>query len=329
MKDGKEGNHHSITCVRGAIWPWLAYKLIRNACSDRKQLIVGYAHHSTSYKFLVIKSESPEVLVDSLLESRDVTFFENIFPMNVAYTLPSSSNEFISEPTPSIEPSINPPGIEEDDNVIAPRRSKRQRVVKSFSDDFTVYLIDDTPTTIAEAYASPYAEYWKEAVRSEMDSITTNGTWEVVHKPVGCKPIGYKWVFKKKLSPDGTIKKYKARLVAKGFTQKEDEDFFDTYSPVARLTTIRMLLSLVASHGLLVHQMDVKTTFLNGELEEEIYMNQPDGFIAQGQEGKVCRLLKSLYGLNQAPKQWHEKFEKTLTSVGFAVNKANICVYYR
>jgi hypothetical protein len=192
-----------------------------------------------------------------------------------------------------------------------------------------VYLIDDTPTTIAEAYASPYAEYWKEADRSEMDSITTNGTWEVVHKPVGCKPIGCKWVFKKKLSPDGTIKKYKARLVAKGFTQKEDEDFFDTYSPVARLTTIRMLLSLVASHGLLVHQMDVKTTFLNGELEEEIYMNQPDGFIAQGQEGKVCRLLKSLYGLNQAPKQWHEKFEKTLTSVGFAVNKANICVYYR
>jgi hypothetical protein len=229
----------------------------------------------------VIKSESPDVLVDSLLESRDVTFFENIFPMNVAYTLPSSSNEFIPKPTPSIEPSINPPSIEEDDNVIAPRRSKRQRVAKSFGDDFTVYLIDDTPTTIAEAYASPDAEYWKDAVRSEMDSITANGTWEVVDKLVCCKPIGCKWVFKKKLSPDGTIEKYKARIVAKGFTQKEDEDFFDTYSPVARLTTIRVLLSLAASHGLLVHQMDVKTAFLNGELEEEIYMNQPDGFIAQ------------------------------------------------
>jgi hypothetical protein len=125
----------------------------------------------------------------------------------------------------------------------------------------------------------------------------------VVDKPVGCKPIGYKWVFKKKLRPDGTIEKYKARLVAKGFTQKKDEDFFDTYSPIARLTTIRVLLSLAPSHGLLVHQMDVKTVFLNGELEEEIYMNQPDGFIAQGQEGKVCRLLKSLYGLKQAPKQ--------------------------
>ena len=90
--------------------------------------------------------------------------------------------------------------------------------------------------------------------------------------------------------------------MAKGYTQKEGEDFFDTYSPVARLTTIRVLLSLAAFHGLLVHQMNVKTTFLNGELEEEIYMQQPDGFIAQGQKGKVCRLVKSLYGLKQAHK---------------------------
>ena len=89
-------------------------------------------------------------------------------------------------------------------------------------------------------------------------------------------------MFKKKLRPDGTFEKYKARLVAKGYTQKEEEDFFDTYSPVARLTTIRVLLSLAASHGLLIHQMDVKTTFLNGELGEEIYMDQPDEFVSKG-----------------------------------------------
>nr|CAE02929.3 OSJNBa0014K14.1 [Oryza sativa Japonica Group] len=162
-----------------------------------------------------------------------------------------------------------------------------------------------------------------------MDSIIANGTWEVTERPYGCKPVGCKWVFKKKLRPDSTIEKYKARLVAKGYTQKQGEDFFDTYSPVARLTTIRVLLSLAASHGLLVHQMDVKTAFLNGELDEEIYMDQPDGFVVEGQKGKVCKLLKSLYGLKQSPKQWHEKFDKTLTSAGFAVNEADKCVYYR
>ena len=133
--------------------------------------------------------------------------------------------------------------------------------------------INDTPTSISEAYASPDANYRKEAVRSEMDSIMANRTWEITERPYGCKPLGCKWVFKKNLRPDGTIDKYKARLVAKGYSQKEEEDFFDTYSPVARLTTIRVLLSLAASHGLLVHQMDVKIAFLNGELDEEIYIN--------------------------------------------------------
>jgi hypothetical protein len=114
---------------------------------------------------------------------------------------------------------------------------------------------------------------------------------------------------KKKLRPDGTIEKYKARLVAKGYTWKEGEDYFDTYSSVARLTTIRVLLFLAASHGFLVHQMNVKIAFLNRELEEEIYMDQPDRFIAKGQERKVYKLLKSLYNIKQAPKQWHEKFD--------------------
>jgi predicted choloylglycine hydrolase len=136
-----------------------------------------------------------------------------------------------------------------------------------------------------------------------MDSIMSNQTWEVVHRPYGCKPIGCKWVFKKKLRPDGTTERYKARLVTKDYTRKEGEDFFDTYSPVVRLTTIQILLSLAASYCLTIHRMDVKTAFLNGELKEKIYMDQPDGFIANGQDGKVCKLLKSLYGLKQAPKQ--------------------------
>jgi hypothetical protein len=169
----------------------------------------------------------------------------------------------------------------------------------------------------------------REAIQNEMDSILSNGTWELSERPHDCKPVGCKWVFKKKLRPDGTIEKYKARFVAKDYRQKEGEDYFNTYSPVARLTTIRVLLFMAASYGLIVHQMDVKTAFLNGELEEEIYMDQPDGFMVKGEERKVCKLLKSLYDLKQAPKQWHEKFDITLTSVGFVINEADKCVYYR
>jgi hypothetical protein len=113
--------------------------------------------------------------------------------------------------------------------------------------------------------------------------------------------VGCQLIFKRKRRPDGTIEKYKARLVAKGFTQKKVEDYFDTYSLVARLPTIHVLLALATAYKLLVHQMDVKTTFLNGELEEEIYMQQPEGFVVKGQESKMCRLIKSLYDLKQAP----------------------------
>jgi hypothetical protein len=132
--------------------------------------------------------------------------------------------------------------------------------------------VDDSPKIIVEAFAYSDADDWKEAVRSEMDSILSNGTWELVDRLYGCKLVGCKWVFKKKLRPDGTIDKYKIRLVAKDYTQKEGEDFFNTYLHVARLITIHVLLSLTASHDLFVHQMDVKTTLLNRELEEEIYM---------------------------------------------------------
>jgi hypothetical protein len=154
----------------------------------------------------------------------------------------------------------------------------------------------------------------------------SNGTWEITDCPNLCKPIGCKWIFKKKLRPNGTIEKYKARLVAKRFTQKEGDDFFDIYSHVARSTTIKVLLALAASHGLHIHQMDVKTAFLYGELDEEIYMEQRDGFKISGQENKVCILIKSLYGLKQEPEQWLEKFNTTLTSAGFMVSEADKCV---
>ncbi|XP_077228272.1 uncharacterized protein LOC143861226 [Tasmannia lanceolata] len=129
--------------------------------------------------------------------------------------------------------------------------------------------------------------FWKEAIKSELDSIIENHTWELVDLPPGTKALDSKWIFKKKLRPDRTIDKFKARLVAKGFRQKKDIDYFDTYSPVARLSTIRILLAIVSIHKLVIHQMDVKTAFLNGDLDEEIYIKQPEGFIVTGHENKM------------------------------------------
>ena len=136
-----------------------------------------------------------------------------------------------------------------------------------------------------------------------MKSLISNRTWKLVDLSPGCKTIGCKWVLRKKLKPNGSIDKFKARLVAKGFKQKSDLDFFDTFYPVTRITSIRLLIAIAAIFDLKIHQMDVKTAFLNGDLEEEIYMEQPESFVKPRQESKVCKLTKSLYGLKQAPKQ--------------------------
>ena len=188
-------------------------------------------------------------------------------------------------------------------------------------------VMEPDPLTFKEAMKSNDYAFWKEAVNDEMDSIMGNKTWKLVDLPPGSKPIGCKWIFKKKMKVDGTIDKFKARLVVKGFIQKEGIDYFDTYAPVARISTIRVLIALASIYKLQIHQMDVKTAFLNGELEEEIYMKQPEGFVVQGQEQKVCKLIKSLYGLKQAPKQWHKKFDKVIISNGYRIHELDKCVY--
>src|SRR4051812_8255073 len=146
-------------------------------------VFLGYAFHSIGYRFLIVKSEVPDIHVGIIIELTDATFFEDIFPTkdkpnSSNSEIPSSSNQkfgTISEPTIPIEHSESP---KEDDDEI-PKRSMRQRTTKSFGDDFIEYLVDDTPTSISKAYASPDADYWKEVVRSEMDSILTNGTWDI------------------------------------------------------------------------------------------------------------------------------------------------------
>ena len=119
---------------------------------------------------------------------------------------------------------------------------------------------------------SSNAPYWKEAINTEMESIMQNQTWVLVDLPLGSKPIGCKWIFKKKLKANGTIDKYKSRLIAKVYSKKKWQDFFDTYSPMMRITSIRILIAIATFHNLKIYQMDVKTAFLNGDLEEKVYM---------------------------------------------------------
>ena len=149
----------------------------------------------------------------------------------------------------------------------------------------------------------------------------------MVDLPKGRKAIGNKWVLKIKRNADGNIERYKARLVAKGYTQQEGIDYEETFSPVVRFTSIRLILAIVANMDLELHQMDVKTAFLNGELDEEIYMEQPVGFIKENEHEKVCRLLKSIYGLKQSSRQWYIRFHNTIISNDFTMIDEDHCVY--
>ncbi|KAM0008922.1 putative RNA-directed DNA polymerase [Helianthus debilis subsp. tardiflorus] len=167
-------------------------------------------------------------------------------------------------------------------------------------------LVNNEPTTYTEA--TNYND-WREAMKSEVRSIEKNQTWLLVDLPVGHKAIGLKWVYKLKKDPSGQVTKCKARLVAKGYVQRKGIDFDEVFAPVERLETIRFLLALAAKEGWFVHHLDVKSAFLNGELAEEVYVTQPEGFVVKGEEQKVYKLKKALYGLRQAPRAWNARLD--------------------
>ncbi|CAH9055335.1 unnamed protein product [Cuscuta epithymum] len=182
------------------------------------------------------------------------------------------------------------------------------------------------PKSVKEALAHPE---WRLAMIEEMNALDLNGTWDLVYLPTGKKSIGCKWVFAVKVNPDGSIARLKARLVAKGYAQTYGVDYSDTFSPVAKLTSVRLLISLAATHGWHLHQLDIKNAFLHGDLQEEVYIEQPPGFVAQGEYGKVCRLRKSLYGLKQSPRAWFGKFSQTIEQFGMKKGQSDHSVFYR
>ena len=184
------------------------------------------------------------------------------------------------------------------------------------------------PTTLGEALKCEDANKWEAAMEDEYHSLLANGTWELTTLPKDRKAVGCKWVFKTKRDASGEVVRRKARLVARGFSQVQGVDFNETFALVAKFTTIRCVVALGVALDLEMHQMDVKTTFLNGDLEEDIYMEQPSGFVQRGQEHLVCKLRKSLYGLKQASRAWYQKIDATLLDLNFERSIADHSLYF-
>ncbi|KAM1681408.1 hypothetical protein ACFX2K_038957 [Malus domestica] len=181
------------------------------------------------------------------------------------------------------------------------------------------------PHTYAQAALHPH---WQAAMDSELHALEDTNTWTVTTLPAGKTPIGCRWVYKIKHRSDGSIERYKARLVAKGYTQLEGVDYHDTFSPTAKMVTVRCLLALAAARTWSLHQLDVHNAFLHGDLHEELYMTLPPGLRRQG-ENLVCRLNKSLYGLKQASRQWFAKFSEAIKSAGYIQSKADYSLFTR
>ena len=186
---------------------------------------------------------------------------------------------------------------------------------------------DDKPRTYNEAMKRSNADLWYKVMQDEQGMFEKIGLYEEVERPRDCKVINSKWVFKIKRGPNGEIEKYKAQLVAKGFTQIHGIDYTDTFAPVTKFTTIRALLTLATKYNLEIHQMDMKSAFLNGELDEEIFLEPPPGF--RSSRYKVWQLLCALYGLKQAHKWWYERLCAVFLALGFMRCQADHSVFHK
>jgi Reverse transcriptase (RNA-dependent DNA polymerase) len=173
------------------------------------------------------------------------------------------------------------------------------------------------PRTLKEAERRPDWPKWQEAVSEKISRLERFGMWELVTPPSNAKIVGCRWVFRLKHNANGDIDKHRGRVVAKGFTQQFGVDYVETFAPVAKLTLIRVIIALAASEDWELHQMDVKSAYLNGELDEDIYMELPPGYSPPNSAGKVCHLLKSLYGLKQAGHQWYQKLSSAFNDMKF------------
>lgn len=230
-----------------------------------------------------------------------------------------------------------------------PRRSSRQHKTPHWLNDYVTCAIKHPtayPYLTSSTFSSQYKTFlgvfsqlhepqyyheakdipeWQDAMQHELQALEHNHTWTIVDLPPGKHSIGCRWVYKIKLRADGTIERYKARLVAKGYNQVEGIDFSDSFSPVAKAVTVRILLALAAQHNWLLHQFDVNNAFLHGYLDEVIYMDPPPGYHVP--KGRVCQLRRSLYGLKQASRQWNTELTRKLQLAGFHQSSHDHCLF--
>jgi hypothetical protein len=219
--------------------------------------------------------------------------------------------------------------IQDGEKYGVPQGTTRQVKIPNPFSSYTALmcdLLEEEPTCFEEDIQR---KEWADAMTKEYQSIMKNEVWEIVPRPKNKDVVSSRWIFKIKHATDGSIEKYKARFVAHGFSQKEGIDYEETFSPVARYTSIGTIIALAAKMKWKLHQMDMKTTFLNGVIEEEVYIEQPQGFEVEDRKSHVCRLKKSLYGLKQAPRAWYGRIDSFLTSLGFTKSKANSNFYFK
>jgi len=282
--------------------------------------MVGYVNDKDGYKIYLPSQKK-------IIKSRDVDFkTERLCTTSVAVEVEEETNENLEE----VQREENE-HLEETQNV---RRSDRQRSMPTWmkSGEFLLANVaaveeSEDPSTYSEALSSSDSHMWLNAMQEEMDALHKNNTWDLVDLPKGSKVINCRWVLRKKFNPDGTIERYRARLVAKGYAQKAGLDYDETFSPVARYDTVRSVLAVTAKEKLHLQQFDVKTAFLYGTLQEEVFMTQPEGF--NDKSGRVCRLYKSLYGLKQSPRCWNQCFVDFVKKQNLKASTADPCLFVR
>jgi Reverse transcriptase (RNA-dependent DNA polymerase) len=194
---------------------------------------------------------------------------------------------------------------------------------------FNIGMMEDDPLTLRQALESVNSHKWTKAMDEEIKSMYDNKVWDIVPLPESVKAIGCKWIFKTKKDSEGNVERYKTRLVAKRFIQKEGIDFTKTFSPMSTKDSFRIIMALVTHFDLELHQMNVKIAFLNGDIDEYIYMSQPPNYESDDSKQIFYKLKKSIYRLKQLSRRWYFKFHQVIISLGFEPNLVDECIYHK